>query len=535
LIFKKESQMKKVLITLSVFILSISVLCGMPWAQCPDDPFDNGECDSLNVICLDCDKQEGEVGPWSIRFPLLVSHDQTDPIDSIIGFTIPLAYTHTNPSAYCSVSADWNATSMLYLAPDFKRSIYRHMYATDYDTTSELLYSNRMALLEEDFSFRGWNYTILTLDTTANFWFTVVPTGSQDQRWWEGDRVLLATMTLRIQDTMHVCVDTTYWPPAMSLSFFRSDAEAYIPRLNLPDCFWVGSSQLQVTSPNGGEEWVVGETYDITWVSENFSGGNVDIEFSTDGGGSWIPIATDSPNDGVHPWLIPDAVSSQCLVRVSDSEDGVPSDESNDFFSIILTAYFELEAMPDTNWVKQGDSTEYHITLTSLYGFDSPCTLTVEGIPSLSTYNLDPPMVIPTGTSVLSIVTDSITPLGSYQILIIATEQTKQIVDSSKVLLYVSSSINRKPELTVPGPQTVYGGLQIVFPVIGVDSDSVDTLTLTKSGVGNLPCYPRVSPVVCYFQWTTAPEDTLYSPYTVVFNVDDGRDSTDTDSLMLSM
>jgi hypothetical protein len=190
---------------------------------------------------------------------------------------------------------------------------------------------------------------------------------------------------------------------------------------------------------------------------------------------------------------------------------------------------------PDTEWVKQGDSVEYLITLTSLYGFDSPCTLTVAGIPPLSTYNLDPWKVVPTGTSILSVKTDSLTPLGTYPIQIIATEQTKQIIDTIKVILYVTSSINRKPNIIVPGPQNVYAGQQIVFPVYAVDTDTVDTLTLTKSGVGNFPCYPRVSPVVCYFQWTTTSDDTAFSPYTVLFHVDDGRDSTDTDSVEITV
>jgi hypothetical protein len=514
-----------------LFLGTIIVVLGwftLSWGQCPEDPDDNGECDSLNVVCLDCETSGS--GPYTVRFPILVTHDQTAPIDSVAGFIVPLVWNHTNPSAYCSASIWWNTTSMMYLYPDFDRSIFRHI-VDGVDT----LYHNRMALLEADFSNRGWDMVILNLDGASHFWLSMIPTGAADQRWWEGERVLLATMTLRVQDTMHVCIDSTLWPPQSNLSFSRSDAELYIPRHNLPYCFWVGGPQIQVTSPNGGEEWVAGETHDITWVSENFSGGNVDIELSSDGGGSWMPIETNSPNDGVHPWVIPEAVSSECLVKVSDSEDGVPSDESDNFFSIILTAYFELDVQPDTDWVKQGDSTAYLVTLTSLYGFDSPCTMTVQGIPPLSTYNLDPAMVIPTGTSVFSVKTDSLTPLGTYPILIIATEQTKQIIDSVEVLLYVTSSINRKPDIIVPGPQTVYAGQQTVFPVIAVDTDTVDTLTLTKSGVGNFPCYPRVSPVVCYFQWTTTPGDTAFSPYTVLFHVDDGRDSTDTDSVEITV
>lgn len=515
-----------------LFLLGMTLLVfglfTQSWGQCPEDPFDNGECDTLNVLCLDC--EVGGPGPYLVRFPILVTHDQTEPLDSIAGFVVPLTLTHTNPAAYCSASSWWNSTQMIYLAPDFERSVFRHIL-----DGPDTLYANRMAQLEGDFSNRGWDLVILNLEDGSNFWLTLVPTAAENQRWWEGDRVLLATMTLRVEDTMHVCIDSTFWPPASHLSFSRSDGQLYTPRDNLPYCFWIGGPQIRVTSPNGGEVWLVDETRDVTWVSENFYGENVDIEFSADGGSSWSTIVSSTPNDGVYAWLIPDSTSDICLVKVSDSEDGDPSDQSDDFFSIIYTSYFEIDAEPDTQWVKQGDSTDYSVILTSFFGFDSPCTLTAEGLPSGAGHYFDPPVVIPTDTSTLTIVADSLTPLGSYELLIIGTEQTRQTVDSTTVLLYVTSSFNRKPELTVPGPQTVYGGLQVAFPVVAVDADTVDTLTLTKSGVGDFPCYPRVSPVVCYFQWTTTPDDTLNSPYTVVFHVDDGRDSTDTDSVEITV
>jgi len=511
----------KGLILLGVIILVFGWV-NISWGQCPEDPNDRGECDTLTVICLDCNIT-GE-GPFFVRFPLLVTHDQVDEIDSIAGFAIPLTWTRTNPSAFCSLSDWWNTTSTLWIYPDFERSIFRHIVEG-----TDTLYHNRLAQIGADFSGRDWDTRILELSTDEAYArMALIPTGVQDQRWWEGDRVLLATLTFRIEDTMHVCLDTTFWPPSTSLSFSRSDGITYVPRDNLPYCFWIGPPQIRVTSPNGGEVWVVGETHDITWISENFYGENVKIEFSADDGATWTSVVDITPNDGVYSWVVPDTVSDLCKVKVSDAEDGDPYDESDSAFSIIYTSYFTIDAAPDTQWVKQGDTTDYQVILTSFYGFSSPCTLTIEGLPPLATYEFDPAVVTPTDTSTLTIVIDSLTPLGSYPLTIIGTELTKQITDSVQVLLYVISSLNRRPEISVPGPQTVYAGLQLSFAVIATDPDTVDTLTLTKSGVGDFPCYPRVSPVVCYFQWTTVEEDTLNSPYTVVFAVDDGRDSTDT-------
>jgi hypothetical protein len=89
---------------------------------------------------------------------------------------------------------------------------------------------------------------------------------------------------------------------------------------------------ITVTSPNGGESWMVGSSHNITWASIG-SVGNIKIEYSTNNGASWIEIIASTANDGSHPWTIPGAVSAQCLVRVSE-QDGNPSDTSDAVFTI---------------------------------------------------------------------------------------------------------------------------------------------------------------------------------------------------------
>ncbi len=94
-----------------------------------------------------------------------------------------------------------------------------------------------------------------------------------------------------------------------------------------------GIEGIQVLSPNGGEEWVVGSEHDITWTSMNFTG-NVKIEYSTNGGTDWMPIISSTENDGIHLWTIPDDPSTDCLVKVSDAADGNPWDVSDAPFTI---------------------------------------------------------------------------------------------------------------------------------------------------------------------------------------------------------
>jgi hypothetical protein len=124
--------------------------------------------------------------------------------------------------------------------PAMARSIFRHVVEAP-----DTLYRNRMAMLDADFSNRAWDFKVLELgDEVSQFFFNITPLGSPDQRWWEGTRVLLVTASLRVEDTMTVCIDTTFWPPASELAFVRYDAKLYFPRHNLPFCFRVDTAKV---------------------------------------------------------------------------------------------------------------------------------------------------------------------------------------------------------------------------------------------------------------------------------------------------
>ncbi len=89
-----------------------------------------------------------------------------------------------------------------------------------------------------------------------------------------------------------------------------------------------------LTSPNGGEEWPVGSIQEIRWITGSAPVGDVRIEYSTDLGSNWIEIIDRTENDGLFEWEIPDTPSTQCLVRISEAEDGNPADISDGPFTI---------------------------------------------------------------------------------------------------------------------------------------------------------------------------------------------------------
>jgi hypothetical protein len=93
---------------------------------------------------------------------------------------------------------------------------------------------------------------------------------------------------------------------------------------------------LTVTSPNGGEQWIQGSTYPITWISANFTG-NIKIELET-AANTFVTLAENIPAaNGTWSWAIPadQAVGSNYKIKISDQADGDPMDTSNATFSVI--------------------------------------------------------------------------------------------------------------------------------------------------------------------------------------------------------
>ena len=91
--------------------------------------------------------------------------------------------------------------------------------------------------------------------------------------------------------------------------------------------------EVTLLSPNGGEEWVVGTTQNITWKSGYVS--NVKLVYSTNNGSSWTTIISNtSTATGSYSWKVPDTLSTNCLVKISHITDPGITDQSNAVFSI---------------------------------------------------------------------------------------------------------------------------------------------------------------------------------------------------------
>lgn len=82
---------------------------------------------------------------------------------------------------------------------------------------------------------------------------------------------------------------------------------------------------IDITYPDGGESLLPGSNA-IRWDANGISG-NVTIEYSTDNGGSWNPVASGIPAaQSFYFWTTPSVATNQALVRVTNgSETGISS------------------------------------------------------------------------------------------------------------------------------------------------------------------------------------------------------------------
>jgi hypothetical protein len=94
-------------------------------------------------------------------------------------------------------------------------------------------------------------------------------------------------------------------------------------------------ASITVTSPNGGEQWVIGETYNITWDHEGFID-SVMIEYLNESVVGFDTIAVVA-NTGTYLWTIPNTPGTQTRVYVSDVADYADVRDASDADFTIAT------------------------------------------------------------------------------------------------------------------------------------------------------------------------------------------------------
>lgn len=92
---------------------------------------------------------------------------------------------------------------------------------------------------------------------------------------------------------------------------------------------------ITVTSPNTDVDYYQGNTYTISWTSEYITSPFVTIHYSINNGLGWVEIANVTEDDGSYSWGVPEVLSSECLIRVSEYDNPSVFDISDVAFDIL--------------------------------------------------------------------------------------------------------------------------------------------------------------------------------------------------------
>ncbi len=105
--------------------------------------------------------------------------------------------------------------------------------------------------------------------------------------------------------------------------------------------FLTSYAQVQVISPNGGENWVNGSEVSVVWTCEN-DYDYYSIEFSYDNGANYyvLDYVYGMAGTNVSSWILNFAATDEAKVRVSNYSDPSISDESDGTFSVVNPTYY---------------------------------------------------------------------------------------------------------------------------------------------------------------------------------------------------
>jgi len=123
---------------------------------------------------------------------------------------------------------------------------------------------------------------------------------------------------------------------------------------------------VRVIKPSGGENLTAGEFYTIEWSAYDDESGvsRVDIYYSTDGGVNYTLIADNLLNTGEYQWIVPQANSDNCRIKiVAYNGGGLSAENESGAFSIYTVSQRYLKIVyrgseieiPDNTLIGRGE------------------------------------------------------------------------------------------------------------------------------------------------------------------------------------
>jgi len=113
------------------------------------------------------------------------------------------------------------------------------------------------------------------------------------------------------------------------LTYNGGDNDAFVAKIY--------SESITLISPNGGERWAPGSSQAVVWTTTGMIG-EIKVEYSIDGGVTYIPIVASTSNTGTYEWAVPNTPSTTCTIKASVAANEALNDVSDDAFSITPSA-----------------------------------------------------------------------------------------------------------------------------------------------------------------------------------------------------
>ncbi|MDY0335285.1 MAG: lamin tail domain-containing protein [Bacteroidales bacterium] len=129
----------------------------------------------------------------------------------------------------------------------------------------------------------------------------------------------------------------------------------------------LGAELLTLTAPNGGETFAQGSSQEVAWTYLGFTG-TIKIELTDTQLATTVTLAENVPvNAGVWNWEIPAdfATSNNYKIIISETTDGMPTDESDGVFSIVGTIVPAITVTSPNGGESWEQGTLHNITWTS--------------------------------------------------------------------------------------------------------------------------------------------------------------------------
>lgn len=152
---------------------------------------------------------------------------------------------------------------------------------------------------------------------------------------------------------------------------------------------------LTILSPNGGENFSPGSVAPISWTSTG-AVDSVDLYYSSNNGITWNLIAAGELNDSSYSWTMPNTLSNDYLLRISEKSNNSVGDTSDATFQIsnfLAMAYpnggenFSIGNSYSISWIQSGTFGALDLS----YSIDSGATWTLIGSNLSSPYSWQVP------------------------------------------------------------------------------------------------------------------------------------------------